>query len=71
MALTNRLQRRVHQNDQTLKKSFVQICIFEGYMNICNYYHLISKTLTSYHFVIVILAKKEYTCVTESGSRTL
>ena len=71
MALTNRLQRRVYQNDQIWKKSLVQICIFERYMTIYKYYNLISQKLTGYHFVIIILAAKEYTGVTESGSGTL
>ena len=40
-------------------------------MTHCNYYHLVFKKVTKYHFVIVILAKQDYTGGTESGSGTL
>jgi hypothetical protein len=36
-------------------------------MIICNYYHLVYKKDTRYHFVRIIMAKKEYTGGTESG----
>jgi hypothetical protein len=54
---------------QNLK--FKSIIIFEGYMTIFNYYHLIYKKLTRYHFATVILTANEYTAGTESRSGTL